>query len=211
LTFTKTEALINELENPQFFQNELLNPLRQMLESKTLDEESGRTLFYDVWISLVHSANAGPKEISSKLMTFINDCTQCKSYDEILILFKSNILSLRDETNSRKLYSREIIQTINYIHSNFNKQITLKAISDDINLSPNYLSNLFKKELEVSLFEYLNRYRINKSMELLLTTNMKTYEVAYAVGYSDESYFSKTFKKYTGQRPNDYKKVNLRL
>ena len=76
-----------------------------------------------------------------------------------------------------------------------------------VGLSPNYFSTIFKKELSLSFSEYLSRYRIEKSIELLITTNLKTYEIAWQSGYSDEGYFGKTFKKYTGKKPNEYRKT----
>lgn len=205
----KAKLLLSDIEVSPSFRDEVLNSLQQTIYEGKLDEDSIRKLFYNVWITIAHETDISTKEITTNLITFIQECAGCKSYDDILHLFKYNLISLRNDMKKKKLYSREIILAINFIHSNFSKQITLKSISDNVNLSPNYLSNLFKKELHISLFEYLNRYRVDKSIELLLTTTMKTYEVAFAVGFSDESYFSKTFKKYTGKRPLEYKKTDV--
>ena len=68
------------------------------------------------------------------------------------------------------------------------------------------MCGLFKKELGVNLTNYIMNYRIEKAKELLRSTNLRSYEIAEKVGFLDESYFSRTFKKVTGQSPNSFKK-----
>lgn len=203
----KAGKLFLPQENGEDIKNSLLSALRKAVEEDTLDVQHIFSIFTDIWICLLQDKPLPTKEKSFFVTEFIHSCYQCKSYSEVISLFEKSLL-IAKEGGTGGAYSREIIQTIHFIRNNYSQQITLKMISDNVSLSPNYLSNLFKKELQVSLFEYLNRYRIEKAIELLMTTNVKTYEVAYAVGFSDESYFSKTFKKYTGKRPNEYKKID---
>lgn len=96
-----------------------------------------------------------------------------------------------------------------YILNNYNKNITLKDVADEIYLSQNYLSELFKKETGEGFYEFLSNYRIKKSKEILLTTNLKIYEVAEAVGYSDSITFGRAFKRKTGVTPNSYRNGNI--
>ena len=70
--------------------------------------------------------------------------------------------------------------------------------------SPEYLSNLFAKETGMTFSNYLKKVRIEKAKELILTTDMKIYEVACSVGYPDQKYFSKVFKEYTGVSAKQY-------
>ncbi|MFR2849305.1 MAG: helix-turn-helix domain-containing protein [Hungatella hathewayi] len=72
-------------------------------------------------------------------------------------------------------------------------------------LSSEYLSRLFKEETGVKFVVYLNNLRLKHALRLLETTNLKVYEVAEQVGYSNLSYFSTVFKKNFGQNPFDYK------
>ena len=67
-----------------------------------------------------------------------------------------------------------------------------------------HLSHMFKKETDYTLLNYLTRYRIHKSMELLRDCRRKVYEVAELVGYKDVTYFSATFKKVVGISPSEY-------
>ncbi|WP_160691297.1 response regulator [Clostridium sp. C2-6-12] len=92
-----------------------------------------------------------------------------------------------------------------YIINNFNKSITLKDVAEEVFLSQNYLSELFKKEIGEGFYDFLSNYRIKKAKEILLTTNLKVYEVAKNVGYNDAITFGRAFKKITGTTPNDYR------
>jgi len=71
------------------------------------------------------------------------------------------------------------------------------------------LSILFKRELKINFVDYLHKIRIQKAQELLKNQNLKTYQVANMVGFSNEKYFSQLFKKYTGLTPTQYRESLL--
>ena len=72
-------------------------------------------------------------------------------------------------------------------------------VAENINISKNYLCDIFKKELGVTFINYVTNLRIEKAKEYLTGTDMKMYEVSNAVGYNDYAYFSQIFKKHTGR------------
>lgn len=74
-----------------------------------------------------------------------------------------------------------------------------------VHLSPAYTSNLFSNTCGTTIREYIIAKRIERSKELLKETDMKLYEIADVVGYSDPKYFSQLFRKLTGQTPNQYR------
>lgn len=92
-----------------------------------------------------------------------------------------------------------------YIINNYNKNISLKDVADEVYLSQNYLSELFKKEIGEGFYDFLSKYRIKKAKEVLLTTNLKVYEIAQMVGYNDSITFGRAFKKITGTTPNNFR------
>lgn len=102
--------------------------------------------------------------------------------------------------------SREIFEAVQYIKDNYGREISLQEVAARAEMSPNYFSNLFKKETGAGFTEYVNRYKIQKAKQLFQNTHMKAFEVALKVGFTDESYFSRVFKKVTGQRPNEFRK-----
>lgn len=94
-----------------------------------------------------------------------------------------------------------------FIRANYKKKIKLEDISKVVYLSPYYLSHIFKREAGVTLMEYLTKVRIEEAKYLLENTQWNTTRIAFQVGYSDQSYFSKVFKKIEGISPYKYRKT----
>ena len=84
--------------------------------------------------------------------------------------------------------------------------IMLDEISRKLDMTPEYLGTLFHRETGTTFSNYVKNYRISKAKELLVGTNLKLYEVAEKVGYSDPKYFSRIFKEITGQLPTEYRR-----
>lgn len=87
-----------------------------------------------------------------------------------------------------------------------NEEFSLSLLADEIGLSSSYLSTLFKKLFGTTFSDYLLHQRLEKSKILLLTTELKNYEIAEKVGISDSNYFSTLFKKHYGDSPGQYKR-----
>lgn len=106
-------------------------------------------------------------------------------------------------------YSPVIRKTLNYIHFNLHHPLSLKSVAEVLNVNPNYLSTIFKKELDITLTEFINQQRIHIAVKLLNTTDLQIQDVAWNVGMNDVNYFTKLFKKAVGVTPSSYKK-NIR-
>lgn len=87
--------------------------------------------------------------------------------------------------------------------------ISLNSIAERLYITPSYLSALFKNEMGITFSDYLTEYRIEKAKELLKDVKIKIYEVAEAVGYTDQHYFSKVFKNITSFTPKEYREKIL--
>lgn len=96
---------------------------------------------------------------------------------------------------------------LSYLHSSYHKKITGESIEEALETNFDYLNRVFKKCMGTTIFQYLNTLRINRAKELLVATDMKSYEIATLVGFKDEYYFSKIFKKITGVPPSAYAKL----
>jgi len=83
--------------------------------------------------------------------------------------------------------------------------MSMAWLAQKLDLTPNYLSSLFSKEMGQTFSEYLEEYRIKKAMQLLKNAQLKVYEAAEAVGYADPKYFAKVFKQRTGKTPQEYR------
>jgi two-component system response regulator YesN len=91
-----------------------------------------------------------------------------------------------------------------YILQNYTKNVTLKKVAENVHVTPNYLSALFKETGE-NFIQYLTALRIEQAKTLLKDPRNKIYEIVEMVGYSDPAYFSATFKKYVGKTPLEYR------
>lgn len=101
---------------------------------------------------------------------------------------------------------RKVHQLLNYLNVHYREPINSGTIEEMFSCNFDYLNRIFKKTIGRTIFVYLNEMRIHHARELLNTTSMKISAVGYRVGFSDESYFSKVFKKYTGMSPAQYEK-----
>ncbi|MBM7570166.1 response regulator transcription factor [Aquibacillus albus] len=96
-----------------------------------------------------------------------------------------------------------------YLRQNYDHEVTLQEIADRFFLSREYISRKFKEEFGETITDYVTKIRIEKARELLVNPHLKIYEVAYNVGYQNEKYFSKVFKKRVGKSPNEYRSTSL--
>ena len=103
--------------------------------------------------------------------------------------------------------SMQVIDKVKeYVNQNYmDSELSLGTAAEFAAVSTGYLSGLFKKEAGTNFVKYLMDVRMEKSMELLKHTDMKTYEIAFETGFANPHYFSVAFKKYTGMSPSDFR------
>ena len=90
-----------------------------------------------------------------------------------------------------------------------NLSLSLKEISKGLNVHPSYLSREFSKYFEdLSFGEYIRKLRIEKAIQLMQSADYSLTEIAYLTGFSDQSHFTRIFKKHKGKNPSAYKKSN---
>ncbi len=115
----------------------------------------------------------------------------------------------RPEHDSQK-FNRHIKGALEYIASNYNRDIGLSEIAEALNLHKVYLSRLFKHETGENLANYILKVRIEEAKRIMLTSNHKLYKIAELVGYNNIQQFSASFKKNTGITPSEYRGNNCR-
>lgn len=110
-------------------------------------------------------------------------------------------------SNQRDYYSRlQALKAVEYIKEHFMEEsISLLSVCKYLSMSTSYFSTIFKNFMGETFIEYLTRIRMEKAMELLKGSDMKTYEIAFRVGYGDPHYFSLAFKKAAGMTPTEYR------
>ena len=93
-----------------------------------------------------------------------------------------------------------------YLERHYQQEISLQDIAAKFFLSREYIARKFKQEYGVTLLDYLSRFRIDKAKQLLHNPHLRIAQVAEMVGYQDEKYFSKVFKKLEGITPGEFRK-----
>jgi two-component system response regulator YesN len=99
-----------------------------------------------------------------------------------------------------------IFEIAKYIENHYHQDLTLQEIANQFYLSREYISRKFKQEFRVNLSDYLGQIRIDKAKMLLLNPHLRITQISDMVGYKDEKYFSKVFKKLAGISPNEFRK-----
>ena len=100
-------------------------------------------------------------------------------------------------------YSRKVIEMMNYLKQNCEKEDVLEDLSKHMSMNREYMSKLFKKETGQSLAQRLQDIRMKKAYQLLSTTHLKIYEIAERCGYNSSQYFSMVFTKYYQCSPSE--------
>lgn len=106
------------------------------------------------------------------------------------------------QKNSFKTSVKKIIEIIT---QRYMEELTIQSIADEMLLTPNYLSLLFKKNTGKTINEYITKIRMEKAMELLKEPSARVFEVSEAVGYKNPDYFTRIFKRYVGVNPVEFK------
>lgn len=102
--------------------------------------------------------------------------------------------------------NRLVEQALRYIEEHYPEPITQPVVAEALGVTPGYLSTLFTRSPGGGFAEQLNSIRIQRACDYFVDGQMKTYEVAFRVGFHDEKYFSSVFKKLMGVTPSQYRK-----
>ncbi|NLP35581.1 MAG: response regulator [Clostridiales bacterium] len=110
----------------------------------------------------------------------------------------------RERTDTTKLL---VEKAIKFIEENYHdSELSVDALCQHLNVSATYFSTLFKRETGITFINYLTNVRMEKALQMLNTTEEKTYNIAEKVGYTEPNYFSYVFKKHYGISPSNYRK-----
>lgn len=118
-------------------------------------------------------------------------------------LFK-NICKFENDSYDKK-YTNKITAAIKFIEENYIKNLSLEEVARYINMNSSYFSNIFKKETGMYFSDFIQKIRVEKSKSFLIHPQLKIYEIAEKVGFTDEKYYFKIFKKLTGITPTQYR------
>ena len=129
---------------------------------------------------------------------------QCRASGKLIVLLSYYLEFFPCVSTDTHNYA---IAARNYIEKNYRKpDFNVKSVADHIKIDRTYLYRLFKEETGMSVIDYINTCRISKASALLIDDKISIKDVAYSVGFTDQMYFSKVFKKLKHQTPTEFRK-----
>ena len=146
-------------------------------------------------------------EIYSQERNFMKQIYECENLDEIELRLRGTFRYICNlMSNQRDSYGkRQAMLALDYIEKNYaDSSVTLNSVCTALAMSTSYFSSVFKNYTGETFIESLTKKRMEKAKILLEQGNLKTYEIAEAVGFSDAHYFSVAFKKAVGKTPTEY-------
>lgn len=177
----------------------------QMLQSQNMTPNRVQQIAIEIVIRFKMELDSIRLEDCSMLFQeALGKVMEAKTVSEVADVIKG-VAAMTIESSNGKVRSPVIQQVLKVIHSNYDKDLSLKILSRQFNIHPVYLGHLFQKETGEGFTEYMNKYRIGKAKSFLKDTHLKVHEISKKVGYWEISYFNRQFKKYTGMSPTEYK------
>ena len=157
--------------------------------------------------NLVHSGNLFREEETDYYVYSIRQLTsQYRNMRDMLKRLTDDIQEAGESEEKQPVYSNmAFMELMSYINENYKKDISLASAAQNCYMTPNYVSQLFKKETGMTFVHYITQLRMEEAVRLLETTKKSTAEICSMVGYNDYFYFLRIFKKYTGKTIKQYR------
>lgn len=182
--------------------------LEKLVIQRNYSEEQIKVMCIKIFLDLKEKLNSDyvlneivikPKE---EIIENIYSKISLKNIIDYLIENFNNVANQIGGTSSENIIKR----VINYMNTNYYKDLKLEILAEIFNYNSAYLGKLFKANVGESFNTYLDKIRIEKAKYLLVEEKLKVYQVCERVGYKNIDYFHSKFKKYVGISPLNYKK-----
>lgn len=219
-----------KLDNPvdilseEYAQQEIREAIRSFASTDISDVyEMPQINFKRIYLSNTLTLGASKTKIFSLLEKAIVERNQLNLSSEIMMscclceiliqLSRLTIETLKIDFifNHANGMPRTIQEAVYFIHDNYSRQISLRDICRYMDVSPQYLIRVFKKELNRTPLQYLNIFRVSRAKDMLKFTPMTIKEISYEIGIQNPFYFCRLFKKTEGQTPSEFRKKELVL
>ena len=168
----------------------------------------------DAYVRLVHRMlhwieDAG-KNTYEKLepLHYANKISRVYTRREMDCILEEILHELKKEMEHKEDISNYAIKrAIAYIRMHYAENISLEEIADKLDITPEYLSTLFNREVGINFSGFLRDFRLSHAKRLLKGTDKKVYEIAQEVGYPDSKYFNRVFKENVGVSPREFRQI----
>lgn len=192
-SYTKEKTLLNFHEINSYFNKE-----------KPTDIDSVINIYLSLLNTFIIFNNTQSSNITKKLNSIRQSINDIESFQKlsswIIKMIETNI-----DLVDRSRYSPAVEKALEFIELNYQEIMNVMEIADHVNLSLDYFSRLFKKEVGDTLNSYLINFRLDKASIILISSNLSIQEVAQRVGIENGSYFSKCFKNKFNTQPIQFR------
>ncbi|MGX7149056.1 helix-turn-helix domain-containing protein [Enterococcus ureasiticus] len=164
---------------------------------------------YTIWTSIYSNFDLLSQGLTYNIRGYLlkpySKTQMMQHLDKFMVRKKKYTLSER----YNKQFSEGINKAIQFIKKNFKQKTTIDDIANHVYLNPQYFGRLFRKELGISVNDYINILKVEESCRLLHETDLPLYRIATEVGFADSSYFTRVFTKYLKMTPHEYRKQEV--
>ncbi len=184
-----------------------------------LSNDPYRTQLYSVIVGIAIAARAamdgglGDEEAFMVCNNYTKEADECTDVTRLWEIYKKAVIDFTTRVNENKsdvLMSEKVKLSIDYILRHLHYDISLKQIADNAGLSETYFSALFKKETGETVSEFIQKSRVREAQSMIQYSEYSLLEIGQYLGFCSQSHFSKTFRKYTGMTPGQYRKKNFK-
>lgn len=151
------------------------------------------------------------KELTDKYAAY-ELSVKSRLFSLFCIILREKLLTPVSASNKNPFRSRKydtLRNILGYISDNYNKKITLAAISQSVNLTPQYLCRFFKEMTHINIIDYINNYRLERATTLLEASKLSITDISLECGFDNVSYFNRVFKKHLGCTPTEFRVKSL--
>ena len=165
-----------------------------------------KDLYYRLFSVLYNIRKKMQLPSTGKQEAIVDILERAFTYNELHQALVSLVDTYFEDSGNSQPENSTIFQIREFISKNYmNDTLSVKDISNHVFLSASYVCTFFKSETGQTLNQYLTEYRMEKAKQLLTDPRYKISEISSKVGYTDGNYFGKSFKKYTGLSPSEYR------
>lgn len=144
---------------------------------------------------------------------YIQNTDRCKTFSEIGDLHQTACLDYAGRMRllrKRRIHTGHIAKCIDYIYEHLHTRITASQLAEHTGLDASYLSRLFKKEIGITISDYIRFHKIETAKNMLVYSDYGSAQIASILAFPSQSYFSEIFRRQTGMSPIRYRKTHFR-
>lgn len=218
--FRHPECVLFDETQTAHFREKLLENRRSSIQSNIFSYEKcdGETLYlpkyyhlrnYSSLVKVTELFNEaiGMNRTQLENYKILLGCKVMEAFTEIARSYVTAETAEYMESQPRSV--RTVQEILNYLNREYAADITGETLEKEFDGSFDYMNRIFKKVTGETIFRYLNKVRINHAKALILNSPWKMAVIGEKVGFADEYYFSRVFKKHTGKSPTEYAREGM--